>query len=132
MPLKYLDPETPVVFLALYWRGPDPIDLADLLETFDYLNHAMLTRGETERHLDTLLSAGLVETAAGSRYALLKAVYGEFHEFRNRRRRGRFNDAEAFIRRHDWQHPPPRVIRISHADFEAAYAHNVSKYEQSR
>jgi hypothetical protein len=116
----FLDPETPVMFLALCWCGPEEADLSSLLFAFDYVNRATLSREQLEGHLNTLLSAGFIEVRRHFRFAIPGAVYHEFEAFRRRRRKGRFEDAEAFVRRHEWLHPAPRLIQIPVATFTRA------------
>ena len=115
-PLKFLDPETSVVFLALAWFGPRALSIVDILDTFDYLNHATLGLDELEHHLNALLAAGLLDVRPGNMFALAPGVHERYQQFRTRRRKTRFADAEAFIRLHDWADPLPRRIRLSKAD----------------
>lgn len=91
--LKFLHEDTVVVFLALTWFGPRAMSLFDILETYDYLNHARLGDDELELALNTLQSAGLLEVQPGNMFGLAPGVYDRFQEFRKRRRRQRFDDA---------------------------------------
>jgi hypothetical protein len=104
------------VFLALALYGSRAQSIVDILGTFDYIDHATLGHDELELHLNALLAAGLLDVQPGNMFALAPGVHECYQQFHKRRRKAQFDDAEAFIRLHDWEDPPPRLIRLTKAD----------------
>lgn len=84
---------SPIVFLAMFWGGGGPYTIPDILHAYDWINHAVLSRGELETALNTLLAMGMVEHQEGT-FKIAGAQFQAFDAFRKKRRKDRFETVD--------------------------------------
>lgn len=108
-----------IVFLAMYWGGGGPYELWEIIHVYDWINRHVLHASEMAGALNRLLAAGLIEKT-NSEFCVTKSVFDSFAEFRRRRKKDRFDVADAYIKQFE---PLPKVtrrVRLTEARYQKA------------
>jgi hypothetical protein len=113
-------PSDSVLFLALWQGGGRVSTLADLVGLYDWVNRSIPTAEVLDGGLNRLLAAGLVRSRRGG-FCIPAKVVREYNLFRRRRRRDRFDMAEAFVRSAGLPAVVPRHVTVRRADQQRAY-----------
>ena len=122
---------TPLVFLAMFWGGGGPFSIRDLILVYDWVNRDVLSRDEMEHALNYLLAAGVIERENGE-FRIEKTHLQAFQQFRRKRRKGRFELAELYVRKLPEIRRPKRVIKLGEKAYELQLAESRRAFKRSK
>jgi hypothetical protein len=100
------------VFLAMFWAGGGPFSLPELFHACDWINRYIPTARQTERALNRLIRAGLVNQA-DQRFLIARPAFLAFERFRKRRRKNRFLMAQEFLSIHQPLENLPGDVKVT-------------------
>lgn len=126
MAAKQFEHHDSIVFLAMYWGGGGPYELADIVHVYDWINRDVLDAAELAGALNRLLAAGLIEKSK-SEFCVPKSVFDSFTEFRRHRKKDRFDVADSYVKQFE---PLPKVTRHVHLT-EARYRKVLKQYHEA-
>jgi len=124
-------PHDSVLFLALRWGGGRAGSVADTIWMYDWVARDIPSAEDLDGGLNRLMAAGLLVERRGV-FRIPAKVVREFDVFRRRRRRGRFDMAEAFVRAAGPLEVVPRRVTIRRADQQRAYDEYRRRFEAAR
>lgn len=107
------------VFLAMFWAGGGPFMLWQVVAAYDWVNRCILSSREMSGALNRLLAAGLIERKSRA-FVIPPAIYRRFDAFRKRRRKGRFETADAFLKNYEPLVGVPRRVRLTESSYRRA------------
>jgi len=118
--------ETPIIFLAMFWGGGGPYTVPQIINAYDWINHAIPTRAEMEVALNYLLAMGLIEQR-GNTFRVSESHGRAFDTFRKKKRKRKFVAARMYFQELPSLVTLPRVIRLT----EAQYKEHLETYRKA-
>jgi hypothetical protein len=110
-----IDPETQIIFLAMFWGGGGPYAISQIIHVYDWVNRGIPRREDLEIALNTLLSLKLI--AVHENMFLIPLDIGmSFDAFRKRKRISKFKAVKLyfnqFLRPSELQHTIEISIKL--------------------
>lgn len=119
---------TQVVFLAMVWVDGEAVDLAGLVETYDWINHSIPSREELQGSLNVLLAMGLIEVTEKGCFAPLAAKRAAFEAFREKKRKDKFETVRMFFEDLDRPEDVAEVVVLEDSAYRACLKAYLGKF----